>query len=770
VYEVAWQRYLTRLLGSESLATAVILAVFLGGLSLGYRLFGHLSARVRSPFRVYALLEAVVGAWCLAFPGLFHLVDRATEGFSFAPPWGLLGEGTASAVVLMGVPTLCMGGTMPLLTRGLSLSLESSTRVHARIYAVNTAGAVVGSLLAGFWLLHRFGLPATLQGTAFVNLTAAAVFLFLARQKDVAVPAGEGPKEQSPEATESGLPVFSPRLLNTVAFLSGTYVMTLETVLIRYTSLTIGSSTYAFSVVVAVFVLSIAVGGFAVSKMSRFPKTRLWSNQMGVCLLLLLLFTTLDKWPYVGHLVRIACQSNLVGFWLYQALVFAALTACLVFPVGLMGATLPLAFHERKRDLQRVGQDSGALFSWNALGSLTGGLGGGLLLHYVANNGGVFLFAAGLSAVAAGLAARPLSTLHRGTALAALALVGTFAVAKPSYDERHFAAGTFRQTLALAYSLAGPGPFYEAFDALRRVVFYKDGPSDTVAVTEDERLEAGEQEGARQRPLAIFVNGKSDSNTFGDRETLRLSAHIPALWSRRRSNVMIIGLGTGCTAGEFALYPDVQRIDVAEISPTVIEALPLFRHWNRNVAEDPRLHIEQGDALRVLRRTRRTWDIVVSEPSNPWVTGTDQLFSREFYHLVRSRLSRDGFLLQWVQAYSIDREGFGIIINSLKTEFENVYLFRGTTGDILVLANDRKLAREDRLRAEASWQEFDEVRASLEPIGMNSLSDLFSRELLPLLRKIDTFERFGIETLDHPRLHYLAGRTAFTGDSLDDAR
>lgn len=274
----------------------------------------------------------------------------------------------------------------------------------------------------------------------------------------------------------------------------------------------------------------------------------------------------------------------------------------------------------------------------------------------------------------------------------------------------------------------------------------------------------------RRRPLAIFVNGKSDSNTFGDRETLRLSAHIPGLWARRRSNVMIIGLGTGCTAGEFTLYPDVQRIDVAEISPTVIEALPLFRLWNRNVAEDPRLHVEQGDALRVLRRTKKIWDIVVSEPSNPWVTGTDQLFSREFYHLVRGHLTKDGFLLQWVQAYSIDREGFGIIMNSLKTEFRNVYLFRGTTGDILVLANDRKLAREDRLRAEASWQELDEVRASLAPIGMKSLADLFSRELLPLLRKIDTFERYGIETLDHPRLHYLAGRTAFTGDSLDDAR
>lgn len=774
VYEVTWQRYLSRLLGSESLATAVILAVFLGGLSLGYRLFGTMSVRVRSPFRAYALLEAVVGTWCLAFPSLFHVVDRATEGLSFAPPWGLIGAGAASAVVLTGVPTLCMGGTLPFLTRGLSPNLESSTSVHARIYAVNTLGAVAGSLSAGFWLLYRFGLPATLHRVAFVNLGAAAVFLFLARQKAFEPPAAESETEKSAgraaASEDSPPPAFSARILNAVAFLSGVYVMTLETVLIRYTSLTIGSSTYAFSVVVAVFVLSIAAGGFAVSRMRRFPKTRLWSNQMGVCLLLLAVFTTLDKWPYLGHLVRIACQSNRIGFWLYQALVFAALTSCLALPVALMGATLPLAFHERRRDLQTVGWASGSLFSWNALGSLTGGLGGGLLLHYVANNGGVFLFAAGLSALAAGLAAWPLSIVHRAAAAAVLALVGTFAIAKPSYDETRFAAGTFRLALGLPYSLSGPRAFYREFDGPRRVLFYKDGPSDTVAVTEDPPLDAGEEEGSRHRPLAIFVNGKSDSNTFGDRETLRLSAHIPALWARRRSNVMIVGLGTGCTAGEFALYPDVRRIDVAEISPTVVEALPFFRHWNRNVAQDPRLHIEQGDALRVLRRTNKTWDIVVSEPSNPWVTGTDQLFSREFYHLVRSHLAQDGFLLQWVQAYSIDRECFGIIMNSLKTEFKNVYLFRGTTGDILVLANERNLTREDRLQAEARWDDLPEVRASLAPIGMKHLDDLFSRELLPLLRKIDTFAPYGFETLDHPRIHYLAGRTAFTGDSLEDAR
>jgi len=192
VYQVVWQRYLAQLLGSDSLAVATVLGVFLGGLSLGYLVCGKLTLRVSNVLRAYGILEGLIGLWALAFPYLFKAVEALTGAWSFAPPWGLALEGTLCAVILIGPPTICMGGTVPMLTRGLTRSLDQATRVHARIYAVNTAGAFLGALFAAFVLIHRFGLPGTLRWAALMNL-AAALFFVLVRVRVEEPTAGAAP-------------------------------------------------------------------------------------------------------------------------------------------------------------------------------------------------------------------------------------------------------------------------------------------------------------------------------------------------------------------------------------------------------------------------------------------------------------------------------------------------------------------------------------------------------------------------------------------------
>ena len=380
VYQVTWQKYLSRLLGSDSIATAIILGVFLGGLSLGYFLCGKISVYVRNHLKAYAIMEGVIGAWCMFFPRLFQWVELWTGSWSFSPPVLVVLQGLICSTLLMGVPTVCMGSTIPFLTRGISKNIVDATGVHARVYAINTAGAFVGTLLAGFFLIPEFGLPLTMMGTAFMNLAAFlciyVIQQWIKSQPDDAAVAAPAIEAASKTPLTDG-PLTPPWHLYTIAFMSGFYVMTLENALIRIFNLSLGSSSYSFSLVIAVFILCIAVGSYVVGRFDHISKKTLYTNQLLIALSLFLVFLTLDTWPYWAHLIRISVQSNPVGFWFYYVIIFQALLLVLGAPVALMGATVPIAFHEIKRDLKNVGRHSGYLFSLNTIGSLTGSLIGG---------------------------------------------------------------------------------------------------------------------------------------------------------------------------------------------------------------------------------------------------------------------------------------------------------------------------------------------------------------------------------------------------------
>jgi spermidine synthase len=247
VYEVTWQRYLARLVGSDTMATAITIGTFLGGLSLGYYLCGQLSVRIRNYFRVYALLEAIIAIWCMLFPFLFDLFYSLTGSWSFAPPWVIIVQGVVASFLLTGIPTICMGATVPILTRAVSANVAESTGVHARLYGVNTAGAFFGTLLAGFWLIPVMGLPVAMLGTSFVNLMTAMFFYGASRLSPMSAAAGTPEATQTVVETASGPP--DQRLphvaLYGIVLLSGFYVMTMENVLIRVANLSFGSSSYS---------------------------------------------------------------------------------------------------------------------------------------------------------------------------------------------------------------------------------------------------------------------------------------------------------------------------------------------------------------------------------------------------------------------------------------------------------------------------------------------------------------------------------------------
>jgi len=755
VYQVAFERYLARLVGNDHVAVGLTLGTFLGALALGYLLCGRLTLMIEEPLRAYALLEALIGVWGLAFPRWFERVESVAGSWGFEQPWGLAFEGLAVSGLLIGPPTVLMGATVPFLTRGLGQVHERVSSTHAAVYALNTAGAFVGVLLAGFFLVPAFGLPATVRGTALVNLLAGAMFLALSFYiRGPAVSLGG----IRPRTLAAGEP-FSPRRLYGVALLSGLAVLTLEAVAVRIGKLVLGGSTYTFAMVVAVFVLGIAAGSLAVARAPRLPRSLLFGLQAGAACWLLLLLPTLDLWPYAAHVLRVAFQATPVGFWLHRIAVLVALAVPFLPPAALLGATLPTVFHELDAGLNRSGWISGRLLAWNGVGTLLGSLCGSFLLYHFLDAVRVFLLVPLVASVAAVLVSTPVGRMARGAAWAMLLVATAAIVVRPFHDDSRFAVGTFRLRTPEPYSLHGPRLFFEERMRGMRLERYEDGPTDTVAVLD----QVGDRESR-----ALFVNGKSESSTNHDAVTLRLLAHLPALWAERRARVLVVGLGTGVTAGELSLYPELERIDVAEISPAVVRALPWFTADTHGVERDERLRVHVRDAWLVLRQSPETWDVITSEPSNPWVSGVDQLFTREFYRLVASRLAEGGVFVQWVQLYESDFESLALVLNSLRAELPTLHAFRGMTGDLLLLAARRPFDRADRLRAEEVLAGHSAVADSLREIGIESIAQILEREVTSLPTLLRQGARYGFNTMDHPRLHYLAGRNLFLGSGVSE--
>jgi spermidine synthase len=631
------------------------------------------------------------------------------------------------------------------------------------VYAVNTTGAFMGALLAGFYLIPNHGLPTTMVKTSYLNLAAFFFFLILSKF----LTRGEHPEESKgyiEEMTPEGpsdVGRFPPVLLYSIAFLSGFYVMSLENVLIRITNLSLGSSSYSFSIIVSVFILSIAAGSFAVGGLKQISKWLLYVNQIFISIFLLIIFVTLDQWPYWAHLIRISFQSNISGFWGYYIYVFLGLASILILPVGLMGATIPIIFHELKRDLTSTGRHSGMLLSWNTAGNLMGSLIGGIVLYYLFNNRGVFLTATVLAAVSAGLAGWHLSKKYVVPTVVLFVVIGFMGLSSDFYNQKNFTTGTFRIREPLPFSFTDADRFFEKFHKGFELKYYNDGPTATVAVMQDTHTFPLFD----KKSMALFVNGKSDSSTIGDIYTIKLLAHLPALLADKRANVMVIGLGTGVTAGELTLYPDVERIDIAEISPSVVKALPLFHGFTYDVQKDPRVKIHFGDAFRIIGRSRKKWDIIISEPSNPWVVGVDSLFTQEFYRLAKNHLTDNGVLMQWVHTIIAGQDMIEMVLNTVQQEFKYAHIFLGGS-DLLILASNQPISCRNLLAAETTLKTNDRVKQSLQEINVSSLASLLIKERWTTSYISDYYSESGVQTLDFPRLHYLAGKDFFFGKNM----
>lgn len=761
VYQVVWHKYLAILLGAQARATAIVLAIFLGGISVGYAMFGRWSRYKKwNLLLAYSLVEVGLGAWAFLFPFLFRGAMPLTAKLYSALGVNSLLIDIVMSIALIGLPTFLMGGTLPLLTQGLSRDLEEASRTHAKIYGFNTVGACVGCLAAGYVLVPSYGLAVTTTIGGFFNMLVGIVSYFAFARKGAPQEGAEAP----PRFADGLHFTRDQAALLAVGFLSGFYLITLETVLIRLMGLSTGSSNYNFTLIVAIFIFGLGAGSLAVRDIPKYGVTRLFWNQVAVSFFLMLLYLSGTYWAFGVHTVRAMVRDLPEAFYLYQLLLGLGFTLLLIVPIGFSGLTLPLCFHLMKDSKESLGERVGQLYGVNTIGCVMGAIAGGYFFLNFIDLDQLFkvcvLLALGSSFAAAFLYVRrenP-SPGKLSFASAVLAVVLMSIPVSSRWPKEQFIQ-PFRHPQPIEnVTFRGPDAFLKYMGRSTELLYWKDGPNTSVGIG------ASKYQG-KEISRTIFVNGKSDGNTRGDLFTTVMLAHIPALLGKKIERSCIIGLGTGITIGTLAQYPDVKTIDVAEISNFSIANASYFDPYNNGVSKDPKVHFHEMDAFRFLQGTTEKYDIVISEPSNPWVAGIENLYSSEFYDIALSKMEPEGIFVQWMHSYSLTEDLFRLVMRTMAGRFPYVTVFQLKGGDLALVGKREPFTKEDLSRAATRMRVSPGVVQALHEAGISRLETMLALEVIPHPLAKVMGEGLEEHTLESPKLSNEAAKAFFVGSS-----
>lgn len=774
VYEVAWHKYLANFFGSQAKAAALILAIFLGGLCVGYELFGRVSQgrSPRSLLRLVAWIEVGIGLWAFAFPFLYSFVWSVSGVLSYEGS-GFLTE-LIIGISLIGFPTVLMGGTLPLLTQGLSKDLADSSPFHAKVYAINTFGAFIGCLLSGFYLLPNYGLTSTMLLAAPLNCLAGFVFLQISNrlsdeQCQSSIEVANETEETTAKNTEKLIGKerhLSLRRAAAIALCAGFYSISLQVVLMRLVGLAVGSSEYAFCMIVAAFILMLAIGAWVIASRDKFVLP-VWINQMIAAIAALILYSHAEDSGYWVHVIRTLFTSVWPNFYSFHTVLFVSICLLLAIPVGAMGSTMPLLFGAVRSDFSSLGGYVGKLYSINTVGCVLGALVGGYYLLFYMNLDDVFRVCVCLMLATVVLSV-PFERGLRQTAapFAVLLLVSWQVYEAEDWQSKRINSGLFRIRETKPFSYEGADRFFSNYLVSSKMLKHEDGPNTTVAITE---RPAGKKElkfaNGKSFVRAIRVNGKSDGETGGtDMGTMRIVSHLPILLSAQAvKKVAVIGFGLGVSLGTAGLYPEVEDIQCIEIAPAIKDIAHYFDFANHGVTKDRRITWKVGDAYRVLGGSKTTYDAILSEPSNPWVTGVERVFAKEFYEIVKSRLNTGGIYAQWFHTYAMSEKTFAMVVKTFGESFSNVRVF-SSRGDVIFIGTKEPIGELALQRMVYRYDGLPEVQQSLAEIDIPNIESLLALELpLPtsLYRLAET------HTLEFPKLAYSAGKDFFLAEEID---
>jgi spermidine synthase len=711
IYESIWTHYLKLFLGHAAYAQTLVLAIFMGGMALGSWLSARRSPKWKNLLAAYAITEAAIGVLGL----VFHEVFTASTSLAYGRALPRL-AGSAAAVAafkwclsaaLILPQSILLGMTFPLLTAGMLRAFpDRPGRSVALLYFTNSLGAAAGVLVSGFVLVAVVGLPGTIRIAGLLNLAVAAAVLLIARR--IAAP---DPRPAAAHATRDRVLL----AFLAAALVTGASSFIYEVAWIRMLSLVLGSSTHSFELMLSAFILGLALGGLwiqgRIDRLSSAVRALgLVQIAMGVLAMATLFAygSTFDAMRWLlFHLERTDR-----GYALFN-LASNGLALAIMLPATFFaGTTLPLiTYHLLRRG---HGEGSiGAVYAADTVGAIGGvffavhvGL-PALGLEHLLTLGGALDVALGAALLwsARGAFARrriPLAASAAGV----LAIVVTVAFAR--LDVRKMASGVYR--------------YGRVMSSDEEVVFHRDGKTATVSIVADPARES----------LGIRTNGKADAELSmdlarpptPDEPTMILLGALGMAFHPGARLAACIGFGSGLSTHTLLGNPRLSRVDTIEIEPEIVRGAQRFRPRNELAYADPRSRIVVDDAKTFFSTQREKYDLVVSEPSNPWVSGVASLFSDEFYRLVRRHLAPGGVFVQWIQLYEIDVPLVVSVLKALEANFADYAAYAAHDADLIIVAKETSLGRPDPspLMAPA-------VAEALQRVGVRNLQDLEVRRV-----------------------------------------
>jgi spermidine synthase len=746
IYESIWSHYLKLFLGHAAYAQTLVLAIFMGGMALGSWTVARNSSRIRQLLLAYVLVEGLIGILGI----FFHQVFVAATNFSFAsvipalPAGFLIHAYKWSLAALLILPqSVLLGMTFPLISGGLIRRWPARPgETLATLYFTNSLGAAIGVLVSGFILIKAVGLPGTIITAGLLNIALAlAIWAVVRRQTE---PLAAPPAASAPSDSIDKLAGW----FTAAAFLTGAASFMYELGWIRMLSLVLGSSTHSFELMLSAFIFGLAFGGLYVRRsIERIRDPVAYVAYVMVIMGALAALTlpaynlTFDfmAW-FLGISTRTAkgyAEFNVIS-QLIAALIMIPATFC-------AGMTLPLLTNELMR--RGTGERAiGTIYSANTLGAIVGVLVTiHLLMPYIGVKG-VILVGAGIH-MAVGLSRLVASrrSPSRASAIAIAACIAAFAFALfgVHLDPMRMTSGVYRTGSATLPTDA-------------TVVYLRDGKTATISLVEETGT------------VTIATNGKPDASiqmgtgeATVDELTMVLAAAIPLSVQPNPARVANVGFGSGLTTHALLTSGLVKRLDSIEIEPFMVEAARRgFGPRISNVFADPRSHIFYEDAKTFFASAREPYDLIVSEPSNPWVSGVASLFSEEFYARVSQYLAPDGYFVQWMQIYETNIGVVASVIKALAPHFGAYALYNTDDSDMLIIASRSSTLRTPDERLLQSPQ----LRAELKRINVQSIDDIRLREIGdnlsigPLLQALavpPNSDYFPFVDLNAPRLRYM---------------
>ena len=753
IYESVWTHYLKLFLGHAAYAQTLVLTVFMGGMALGSWLCAHYSKRWGNLLLGYALVEAIIGVCAILFHPLYvQFLDiaytRLMPGLGSPAMVNIFKWTTASMFILP--QSILLGMTFPLMTAGVIRRFpENVGATVAMLYFTNSIGAAVGVLAGGFLFIAWWGLPGTLGIAGVINIGIAA---FVWRKVRKNVPLAEQVRKTAGIGKGDGM-TFTYRTLLAVALLTGASSFIYEIGWIRMLNLVLSSSTHAFELMLSAFITGLALGGLWIRRRIdglQQPVQFLAFVQIAMGVL------ALATLPLYGHTFEVMAwlinnlEKSSVGYALFNMSSNSIALVIMLPATFCAGMTLPLITAILLRNGH--GEKSiGEVYAFNTIGCILGIL---IAVHVampMLGLKGMLGLGAGID-IALGLAlawwafpsARiPAIATAVGAAILLIAILGI------TFEPNKLASGVYRSGVLL--------------DSRRdAVVYHHDGKTATISVTKTGDF------------LSIKTNGKSDAsislstenNAYDDESTQIMLGAMPLVLHPNAKTAAVIGWGSGMSTTVLLSTPQLYRVDSVEIEPAIIQAANHFRPRVDPAYTDPRSHIHIEDAKTFFSLHNRKYDIIVSEPSNPWVSGVAGLFSKEFYKRIKDHLNDDGLLVQWLQLYEIDMPLVASVFEALSSQFSDYVVYVTDDSDIIVIARPAGTIPEP----DPAVLHAKKLSNELRRVGINGLQDVLVRRLGNKRALQPLFASYDVPANSdyYPLLDLYAARALFMKTSVKD--